>query len=158
MKSILFLISFFIITLSGNFQSLDMVSPEKLLVNSSLNYQTSKSQIISIMGDPVSVTTEYWEMDEEDVEKLTYPGAVFYLKNNTMESFCLTSPEHSLKLNNTLVKTGNNISTLQSDFPASYNNRGRDGLSINIAPGDYKFILVHFDSGNIITKIEQRYY
>lgn len=158
MKTILFLISFFIVTLSANSQALDMVDSDKLLVNNSLNYQTSKSQIISIMGDPVSVTTEYWEMDEEDVEKLTYPGAVFYFKNNTIESFCLTGPEHSLKLNNTVVKTGNNILTLQSAFPASYNNRGSDGLSINIAPGDYKYILVHFDSGNIITKIEQRYY
>ena len=158
MKTILFLISFFIVTLSANSQALDMVFPEELLVNNSFNYQTSKSQIISAMGDPASVTTEYWEMDEEDVEKLNYPGAVFYLKNNTMESFCLTGPEQSLKLNITVLKTGNNISSLQSAFPASYNNRGRDGLSINIAPGDYKFILVYFDSGNIITKIEQRYY
>ena len=158
MKTILFLISFFIITLSANSQALDMVDSDKLLVNNNLTYQTSKSQIISTMGDPASVTTEYWEMDEEDVEKLTYPGAVFYLKNGTIESFCLTGPEHSLKLNNTVVKPGNNISTLQRAFPASFTNRGRDGLSIIIAPGDYKFILVHFDSGNIITKIEQRYY
>src|SRR5690606_29081409 len=158
MKTILFLISFFIIILSANTQALDMVDSDKLLVNNILTYQTSKSEIISAMGDPASVTTEYWEMDEEDVEKLNYPGAVLYLKNGTMESFCLTGPEHSLKLNNTVVKTGNNILTLQRAFPASYNNRGRDGLSINVAPGDYKFILVHFDSGNIITKIEQHYY
>ena len=146
------------VTLSANSQALDMVDSDKLLVNNSLNYQTSKSQIISTMGDPVAVTTEYWEMDEENVEKLNYPGAVFYLKNNTMESFCLTGPDHSLKLNNTVLKTGNNISTLQSPFPASYINRGSDGISINITPGDHKFILIHFDSGNIITKIEQRYY
>ena len=153
-----FLISLLVVNLSANSQSLDMVSPEKLLINNSLNYQSSKSQIVSAMGDPAFVTSEYWEMDEEEVKKLNYAGAVFYFKNGTMESFCLTGPEHSLKLNETVFKTGNNISTLQSTFPASYNNRGSNGLSINIAPGDYKFILVHFDSGNIITKIEQRYY
>lgn len=158
MNAAFVLISLLVVNLSANSQSLDMVSPEKLLINNSLNYQTSKSQIVSVMGDPAFVTFEYWEMDEEEVEKLNYAGAVFYFKNGTMESFCLTGPEHSLKLNETVVKTGNNISTLQSAFPASYNNRGSNGLSINIAPGDYKFILVHFDSGNIITKIEQRYY
>ena len=158
MKTILFLISFLVVVLHGNVQSLDMVDSDKLQVNNTLNYHSTKSQIISAMGNPSSVTTEYWEMDEEDVEKLNYPGAVLYIKNGKLESLCLTSPEHSLKLNNTVVKTGNNISTLKSSFPASYNSRGIDGLSINIALGDYKFILVHFDSSNIITKIEQRYY
>ncbi len=158
MKTILFLIALFFVALSGNVQSLDMVDSEKLLFNNTLKYHTTKSQIISDMGDPASVTTEYWEMDEEDVEKLNYSGAVLYIKNGKLESLCFTSPEHSLKLNNTVVKTGDNISTLESAFTASYNSRGSNGLSINIAPGDYKFILVHFDSRNIITKIEQRYY
>jgi len=39
------------------------------------------------MGDPASVSSEYWEMDGEDVERLNYPGAVLYIKKENWKAY-----------------------------------------------------------------------
>jgi len=156
-NTVLTLIVIFTVILNTQAQ-LSNIPENQIKINDEISYFTTATQLKSILGDPLNITSEYWEMEELSVQKYHYSGADFYIKNGILASFKLTSPNYYLKLNTTQIKVGNLISTIQSAFPSSYNSRNNGVTGINIGTGDYIYIYIEYNTSNKITCIEQRYY
>ncbi len=109
-----------------------------------------KSVLIQNFGQPVSVSQEYWEMDDVNAEKYNYIGIAFYVVKNLVNLFSIKNNKYSFSPYN--IKVGANFDKLQSIFPLSYKNRKGNSLAINIK--DYnRYVVIDADSNNIITKI-----
>ena len=135
---------------------LSSIPENQVKINDQISYSSTALQLKSILGDPINITREYWEMEELSVQKYHNSGANFYIKNGILASFNLVSPNYYLKLNTTQIRVGNLISTIQFAFPNSYKSRKNGLTGINIGTGDY--IYIEYNSSNKITCIEQRYY
>jgi len=152
---------FFLVVISCTGQSSKINTfTGEVKINNQLTLGDTKQAAKDIFGEPDDVSTEYWEMSEETVTNYHYNnGAKFQFVNNGLASFVITSSNFSIVMDSFQLQVGNNINSIQNKFTKSYNNRGSDGItSIALGTGDYNFLWIQFDSNNLITKIDLRFY
>jgi hypothetical protein len=152
---------FFLVVISckGQSSEIDTFSGEVKINNQIVFDKSSKQATKNEFGQPNNVTTEYWEMSEETATNYHYNnGAKFQFTNNTLERVEITSSNYYIQMGSFKLQVGNNINSIQSKFPKSYNFRNSGGTSIALGAGDYHFLLIEYDSSNIITRIESRHF
>ena len=127
---------------------------------SSLTLNQDASSITSVYGTPDYITSEYWEMSDRTVQKYHYNGNVFYLHNNILVMMELNTPDYYIGKIDRAIRVGENISSLASFYPNSYNNRKSDYmvLLVQFSSTDpmsvSEYIVVKFNSSGIITQVD----
>jgi|GEM_PF-1295542 hypothetical protein len=155
----IFVFFLMVISCKGQPTEIDTFSGEVKINNQLIFDEDSKQATINVFGQPDNVTTEYWEMSEETATNYHYnSGAKFQFINNALERFVITSSGYYLQMGSFQLEVGNNINSIQSVFPKSFNFRNSGGTSIALGAGDYHFVLIEYDSSNVITRIETRHF
>ena len=149
---------FFLVIMSCKGQSteIDTFNGNLKIINQ-ITFGDTKQAAENAFGQPDDITTEYWEMSEETVTVYHYNNdAALYFGDDGLESFKLTSSNYYLQMGSFKLKVGNNISSLQNPFPKSYSFRNSGGTSIALGTGDHRFLLIEYNSNNVIINIEER--
>ncbi|MBN2732073.1 MAG: hypothetical protein JXR26_06570 [Balneolaceae bacterium] len=152
---------FFLMTISCKGQStkIDTFSGEVKINNQIVFDEDSKQATKNVFGQPDNITTEYWEMSDKTATNYIYTnGAKFQFTSDTLERFVLTSSNYYVQMGSFKLQVGNNISSIQNTFPKSYDYRESGTTSIALGAGDYHFLLIKYDSNNVITRIESRHF
>jgi len=141
-KKIKFLLPLlFAITIACNGQ-VNTLAINDLTINNVIVRGKDKSVLSQNFGEPIAIEQVYFEMQEKMAYKHTYNGVLFYILDDIIESFEISSSNFSFSTHN--IRIGNTINTLESIYPASYLNKGVDFLSFNIEGYDY-FITILFN-------------
>ncbi len=136
-------------------QQYDTVSQTGLTING-VNFLITSvtndiSLIVNTFGQPDSNEDYFFETDNVMGKKYIYNnGLVLYIANNSLESFEITGNSYSFTSNN--IKVGDNISSLQTNYPNSFNSKSNLKFKLNYANWDAGF-LIEYNSSGIITKI-----
>lgn len=142
-----------------NGQRINSVNENTLKINNVIELNYSISAVSAIIGQPTSISSEYWETIEENVENHNYSNNIFQFVDGELKSFKLCSSEYSLKLGSYTLEIGSFIEELQSIFPYSFINKSDGYMAININDGDYQYILIEYDLIDYsIKSIEHRFY
>lgn len=159
MKKIILLIILITTFISCNAQSNDAVLINQVTI-SSFSFQQTTTSILSVLGNPDSISTYNNEVDNETWLDYKYSGNSFYFFNNLEVSFDLKT--NLFYFYNPSIKVGNNIEEINNFFPNSYekkeilNNLGFIIIDINMPDGTTSdtFIVINYDSDTkIITSI-----
>ncbi len=125
-----------------------------LAMTNNITYGNTVQEMITAFGQPTSTNTQYWEMLEKTVNVYNYgTDASFTFEDGKLRTIDLYSSIFYIGKVGHLVyiKIGENTSTLQQKFATAYAERA-DG-KIYIFIGIAEFLLVKYDSNNIITEI-----
>lgn len=154
------LLVFFFVVVSCNGQSQDIdIFSGNVKINNQITFGDTKQAAKNVFGQPDNITTQYWEMSEETATIYHYNnGAILKFGDDGLKSFELSSSNYYLQMGTFKLRVGNNINTLQDPFPKSYNYRNSGGTSVGLGTGDYRFLLIEYNSNNTITNIEERIY
>lgn len=97
----------------------------------------TSSSLVAALGKPMSITTEYSEIDEVDMTVYNYNGAKFYFIEGYGHGFNITSNNYHIVTNSTLdsedslknyYKVGDPVSKVQANYPDSYNSRDKNRI------------------------------
>jgi len=150
---------FVVISCKGQSTEIDTFTGEVKINNQVTFDEDSKQATNNVFGAPDNITTQYWEMSEETATNYHYNnGAIFQFTNNTLERFVITSSNYYVQMGSFKLQVGNNIGSIQNPFPKSYNYRDSGTTSIALGAGDYHFLLIEYNSNNVITRIESRHF
>lgn len=148
MKKIIFI---FIVLISFNCKSQDIIEASKLTINGTKILSQNKTVIIATFGQPSQIITDYSEMDDNDMYVYEYMGLKVYIINDLVDSFEISSSMYLLTNYN--IKIGDNISSIENIFPNSFKLRNQDYLKLDIKDSDM-FLTIEFNStSNDISKI-----
>ncbi|WP_299015117.1 hypothetical protein [uncultured Polaribacter sp.] len=137
--------------ISFNCKSHDIIEANKLTISQVKVLNQNKDIVIATFGQPLQITTEYSEMDDNKMYIYYYKGLKFYIINNLVESFEISSS--MFLFTNYHIKVGDNISTLKNLFSNSFALRSLDYLKLDIKDSDM-FLTIEFNSiSNNISKI-----
>ena len=100
----------------------DTIRVSKVKINNQFLISSAKSVYISNLGQPNSTKVFDYETEDLTVERLTYNQSTFSFSGDEMITFSIRDNSISVNLNNTSIKVGDNIATLQNIFPNSYNS------------------------------------
>ncbi len=139
-------------------QNYEPIAENALQINNKIGYSSTTSEITTLYGMPSSISNQYWEMDDVTVKYYHYNGGIFIIRNGTLESFELTSSNWFVNTGFIQLKVGQHIDEIQYYYSDAYFNRGNGSIVIKIGIGDYKYLLIKYNSNNIINCIEQRYF
>jgi len=157
MKTIVFtfLISFVFITCKGQNNHLNHVTHDKVKFNNLFDYDTNPSMVKSKIGNPISIKSEYDEMQDTDAIVYEYDGLKIYFINNIIYDFVITKNTYSLFIDGLEVKVGDSINVIKNKFPKSYNERIlNEGTGIVLS--DWDSAIMFYLSNDVITKIENK--
>lgn len=146
--------SFFLVSISCNAQSTDINTfSGEVKINNQITFGDTEQVAINVFGQPNNITTDFWEISQKDIEIYHYDnGLTLFLTDEGLQSFKLISSNYYLEMGNFHLQVGNNINSIQNKFPKSYSYRNSGGTSIALGTGDYRFLLILFDSNNKITE------
>lgn len=125
------------------------------------------SSLVSVLGNPLSITREYSELDDVNLTVYKYDGATFYFSNNIIVSFTIYKRDNfyftTCRVCNTFLRVGDTVSQLKASFPKSY-AASKDGklfveLYNIIAGGDIVMndsMIVFSYANGIITEISMQ--
>jgi len=148
MKKIILILSIMIINISCKAQNNTINSTE--LTMNGINYLGNNVSLVTqYLGQPNTIENYYFEMNDEMSQKYHYNGVLFYILNNKVNSFEITTSNYSFSKYN--IKIGDNIESLQTIFPLSFSNRTNNGLTIPLSDID-KFVIISYNN-NLIVKI-----
>lgn len=129
-----------------------------LKINGEIELEHSPETLTSKFGQPDSTETVFWEMIEKNGMIYYYDGVNFNFADNKLRSFIITSSDFPVHLDSFVLKVGNNINTLSSAFPNTYQYRVSEGTDIGLGSGgDYKYLNIKTNSDGEITEIELRF-
>src|SRR5699024_4806227 len=152
----IFILFLTVISCSGQSTKIDTFSGE-IKVNNQISFEATKQSVKSEFGQPNDITTEYWEIGQETATAFHYSnGATLKFGDQGLESFKLTSSNYYIKMGSFELRVGKSISSIQNVFPKSYNYRNSDTTSIALGIGDYRFLLIEYNSTGKITSIDVR--
>ncbi len=128
----------------------DSITTNLGTINSLNVFKASSDFLTENFGEPENIEEYFYEMENTQGSIYHYSGLLFYVVNNTVEGFEISTNEYVFTANN--VKVGNNIDTLEFIYPNSYSNKSDGNLIILFSNADY-YISVYYDLNNIINKI-----
>jgi len=129
-----------------------------LKINGEIELEHTPETLTAKFGQPDSTDTVFWEMIEKNGMIYYYDGANFNFADNKLRSFILTSSDFQVHLDSFVLKVGNNINTLSSAFPNTYQHRVSEGTDIGLGSGgDYQYLNIKTNPEGEITEIELRY-
>lgn len=140
----------------GEQQNYEPISYNALQINNKIGYNSTPNDIVNLYGTPASISDVYWEMRDVTVKYYHYNGAIFMIMDGTLESFELTSPHWFLSTGHMQLQVGQSINEINNFYPKAYLTREKGHLVITLGLGDTEYLLVKYNSSNIITCIEQR--
>ncbi|MDG1041062.1 MAG: hypothetical protein P8H13_02880 [Polaribacter sp.] len=149
-----FLIAFAFLSCNAQNDHLNHVTHDKVKFNNLFNYDTNPNTIKNSIGNPISITLRFSELQDTNVTVYNYNGLKIDFINNIIYDFEITNNTYSLFIDGLEIKVGNHINTLENKFPKSYNQRTQEGISIIVNDWD-SWILINTNN-NLITKIEHR--
>jgi hypothetical protein len=127
------------------------INSDELTINNVLVMGQNKSILISSFGQPFEIEKDFSEIDDVDMYIYKYNGIAFYVINDLIDSYEITSDNYNFTKHN--IKIGNNVSSLQNVFSLSYNKKSNEHISLWVKEHD-KYVSIHFDKvSKIITKI-----
>jgi hypothetical protein len=148
MKKIIIIILF---TISFNCKSQNIVDVNTLTLNNIELLGKSKSFLFSNLGQPIDFEAIESEMDYKNMYIYKFNGANFIIIDDIVDSFEINNSNFLFTSNN--IKIGDNIDTLNSVYPLSFNNKSSKHLSIQIMNTDM-YVSFHYNSiNNLITLI-----
>jgi hypothetical protein len=148
MKKIIIIILF---TISFNCKSQNIVDVNTLTLNNIELLGKSKSFLFSNLGQPIDFEAIESEMDDKNMYIYKFNGANFIIIDDIVDSFEINNSNFLFTSNN--IKIGDNIDTLNSVYPLSFNNKSSKHLSIQIMNTDM-YVSFHYNSiNNLITLI-----
>lgn len=130
------------------------VSYDKIKINNLFDFDTNPITVKSHIGNPVSIQSEYYEMDEVNATAYYYNGLKIDFVNNRISYFKITNNTYSLFIDGLEIKVGDPISVINNRFSKSYKERGSEATSIGIGNTDSWILIII--SNDIITGIEKR--
>jgi len=128
-----------------------------LEINGEIELEHSPENLTSKFGQPDSTETVFWEMIEKNGTTYFYSGAEFDFVDSKLRSFIITSSDFPVHLDSFVLKVGNNINTLSSAFPNTYQHRVSEGTAITLGSADYKYLNIKTNPDGEITEIELRF-
>ena len=128
-----------------------------LKINGESELEHSPENLTSKFGQPDSTETVFWEMIEKDGIIYYYDGANFNFADNKLRRFIINSSTFQIHLDSFILKVGNSINTISTQFPNSYSNRGTQGTAITLGSADYRYLNIKTNSDGEITEIGLRY-
>lgn len=129
-----------------------------LKINGEIELGHTPETLNAKFGQPDSTETVFWEMIEKDGMIYYYDGANFNFADNKLRSFILTSSDFQVHLDSFVLKVGNNINTLSSAFPNTYQHRVSEGTDIGLGSGgDYQYLNIKTNPEGEMTEIELRF-
>ncbi|HEY0899707.1 MAG TPA: hypothetical protein VGD90_10240 [Sphingobacteriaceae bacterium] len=164
MKNLIVAIALLLSVITCKSQTYDKIPTELVQVHrsgdSSFLTLNKVASIKSRFGAPETQTSEYWEMDSITVQKYDYNGNEFYIHNNKLVSFTITSADYFVGNSEQAIRVGNNISSLAKWYPNSFKSR-EDGamiLLVSFATNDpiasAEYLAIVYNGQGIITKID----
>lgn len=150
MKKSILIITFLasILTCKGQTNTIDS---NELTINNLEMFGKDKSFLIQNLSNPISITQEYFEIQELYADVYTYDGILFYLVDNYIDTFKISNNKFSLT--NFKIKVGDNISNLQNYYPISFNSRKDNAIVLSLTDIDAS-VVIEYNPSNIITSIE----
>lgn len=118
-----------------------------LTINSKQILLGSYSNLISTFGQPSSEADYFYEIEDINGKIVNYNGAKFFIKENKVVGFEITSNSFSITKHNLIV--GDSISRIETLFNSSYNNADfiRKTITIQLSEIDY-FLNISYSSSN----------
>jgi len=150
MKKIILLSAFVIFTLTCKSQT-NTIGANDLTVNGIEVYGLEKALLLEKFGNPLSITQEFFEMDDLYAQKYYYNGMYFYLVNDKVEIFCISNSNYVFS--GYSIKIGDPISGLQPYFPISYLNRKGNSIVLSLDDMDAS-VLIEYNMVEVITLIK----
>lgn len=142
----------FILCFSQNYSN---ISINDVTINQNIIYGINSTSLVTIFGDPINIDNDFLEMENGIAQVYNYHGAKFWLLNNKVISFKITS--NNFNIFNSNLTVGQNINNLQNLFPLSFANRSNNATIINVLGHD-NYIYIEFTDFNTIKSIEHRSY
>ena len=148
MKKIIIIILF---TIPLNCKSQNIVDLNTLTLNNIEFLGKSKSFLFSNLGQAINYEVIKSEMDNKNMCIYKYNGANFIIVDDIVDSFEINNSNFSFTSSN--IKIGDNIDTLKTIYPLSFDNKSSKHLSIQIMDTDM-YVSFHYNSINkLITLI-----
>lgn len=131
--------------------------------NESISLGDPKTEIIDVFGNPDNTKLVHWEIRDEMVNTFIYLNSTFSFLNDTLRSFYIKDPDFVFKYNDVEFKVGDQISSLSSVYPISYNNRYDNSMVVYFGveiEGEMKpsvvSLYIEFNSNEKVTGISRR--
>jgi hypothetical protein len=156
MKKILFII--FILSIKINAQN-NIINYDDLKINTTSLETLSKNSILSSLGFSSNATNYVSEMTNESFLKYSLNNNFILFENEKMVGFSLD--DATFYFINPNIKVGNNINSIATIYPLSFNNRelinNLGFIIINLSLGDNspsdEFVVINYDTSGVIRSI-----
>ncbi|HTN22200.1 MAG TPA: hypothetical protein VL125_17110 [Pelobium sp.] len=132
--------------------------------NSSFSIGVSKSIVLGNYGNPLSTEIMPWDDYPSEISGWKYGNNYIYIDNEreVLFGFKIVDSNFYIIYNDQSIKVGDNISILSNIFPASYQNKYDDLISIELTTTNGEaldeMLEVYYDpSSNIITGLSIGY-
>ena len=149
MKKIIHLSFIFFLTIQLSTAQSNVINIEDCTINGHVLLGKSSSTLTKIFGTPKSIQDFYFEMDGVMSKKYIFNGIQFYVINDKIYSFEISSNNYLVSKNN--IRIGNHIRQVNSYYPISYANRKNSGIKLEIDGLD-RFVIISYQN-DIIDKI-----
>ena len=103
--------------------SQELASKNLFRINGQVSFGNTRAQVINALGTPTREENEYNEMDEIDVLVLYYGESRITIQEGRVNTFQIKDTSLSISYGSLVINVGNDISTLQSTFPQSFNDQ-----------------------------------
>jgi hypothetical protein len=150
MKKSILIITFLVSILTCKGQT-NTIDSNELTINNLEMFGKDKSFLIQNLSNPISITQEYFEIQELYADVYTYDGILFYLVDNYIDTFKISNNKFSFT--NFKIKVGDNISNLKNYYPISFNSRKDNAIVLSLTDIDAS-VVIEYNPSTIITSIE----
>jgi hypothetical protein len=82
-----------------------------------VKYETKLNELIEKFGQPESLDTFYFDIDEKDGFILGYGNSEFFIQNDMLYLFSLKSSDFALKRGNIPIRVGDSIGKIDWFYP-----------------------------------------
>jgi len=150
-------------TFDWNGNSYDVINLEDVTMNQGLVLTATEQQVLNVMGPPDSVDDVPNDLTVYNMTLLLYENSYFYFQENKIHQLDINSDNLVFHYNGHSFKVGDNIASLETLFPNSFNthedvntivvNLGFiDGGELNSSTID---LVIQYDSNNKINRIRK---
>ena len=107
--------------------------------------------MIQDFDQPNTIEDYYYEIEDVMSKKYIYNDILFYIIDDTVDSFEITGGNYLFTNNN--IKIGDNIQNLNSFYPISFANKNSEALYLDFNDIDMHIIMSYNSFNNLIDKI-----
>ncbi|NER12109.1 hypothetical protein GWK08_01525 [Leptobacterium flavescens] len=143
-----------LISTNGDNQD-NTINSNEITINNVNVFSNEISVLTQNIGQPDTVEDYFFEIQDVMAQKYYYDGLILYVIDDKVETFQISGTNYSFTNHN--IAIGNNINTLASIYPSSYDNRSLGGMTLDLEDADM-YIIISFDLNNIIDRISLHNY